>query len=299
METIGGQAVIEGVMLRRKNKYTVAVRNPKNKIVLKKESIKDHRKGLLSIFKIPFFRGMYAMYEMLGIGMKTLTYSTNVVADEEEEKISGFQMFWIILLSFLFAICFFVVIPYFLTVLAGIQEHVKPVMFNIVDAVIKVIFFIAYIVIISQLKDIRRVFQYHGAEHMTVHCYEAKKKITVDNVKKFSPIHPRCGSSFIMLTIVISIIIFSLLPLIIQAIAPGFYATGFLMQKVVLALLRILVIPIIIGFSYELLKLAGKYTDNILMIIISTPGKWLQKLTTSKPDKKQIEVAIAAIKGLL
>jgi len=299
MESIGGQAVLEGVMLRKKNTYTVAVRTPKNKIIVKKHRIKDRRKGLLSIFKLPFFRGMYGMYEMLSIGMKTLTYSANIAADEEEEQISPLHMFWVILISFLFAILFFVALPYFLTILVGVQEHSRPVLFNLIDALIKVVFFIAYVVAIGRMDDIKRVFQYHGAEHKVVHCYENKKKITVANAKKYSSVHPRCGSSFIMLTIVISIILFSLLPILIIYLAPGLFQMHFALQKLILGLLRIAVIPIIIGLSYELLKLAGKYSDNPLLKLISLPGSWLQKLTTANPNKKQIEVAIAAIQKLL
>ncbi|MFT4303667.1 MAG: DUF1385 domain-containing protein [Candidatus Woesearchaeota archaeon] len=295
MESIGGQAVIEGVMLRKKNMYSVAVRNPKGKIITTKHKIKDYRQGFLSFFKLSFFRGMYAMYEMLSIGMKTLIYSSNVATDEKEEKLSSMELFWVIFTSLLFTVGIFIILPYILTVLTGVKEDVNPIIFNLIDAVIKVIFFVAYVLIIGMMNDIKRVFQYHGAEHMVVHCYESKKKVTPKNCKSFSTIHPRCGSSFVMITIVISIVIFSLLPLFFIYVFPGFYDLSFTLQKIYLALLRVLVLPIVMGVSYEILKLAGKYPKNPILYLMSVPGMWLQKLTTKQPDTKQIEVAIAAL----
>lgn len=293
METIGGQAVIEGVMLRRKNSYSIAVRNPERKIIVKKFNIPEKRKGLLALFKLPFFRGMYALYEMFSIGAKALTYSSNVSLEETEEKISKPQLFFIFLVSFLLVIAFFIVLPYLLTTLLGIKESAKPILFNLVDAVIKVIFFVAYVMVIAQMKDIKRVFQYHGAEHKVVHCYEHGKKVTVENARKFSTIHSRCGSSFIMLAIVISIIIFSFLPLLVTI------PSSRVLEKTVLALLRIAALPVIAAAAYELLKIAGKYSHNALMHAISYPGLLLQKLTTAEPSNKQIEVAIAAMNKLL
>jgi len=239
------------------------------------------------------------MYEMVSIGTKTLIHSNNLAIEGEDEKISASELFWIITISVLFTLGFFVFLPYLLTVLAGFNEQARPVLFNIVDAVIKLAFFIAYVAVIARMKDIKRVFQYHGAEHMVVHCYEAKKALNVKNVKKYETIHPRCGSSFVMITIAISIIVFSLLPLAIKLWTPGFFNINFALQKTALAVLRILVLPIIIALSYELLKLAGKYPKNILLQAVSYPGLLLQKMTTSKPDSKQIEVAIAAIKKLI
>ncbi|MCB9359410.1 DUF1385 domain-containing protein [Candidatus Woesearchaeota archaeon] len=299
MESIGGQAVIEGVMLRRKDSYSVAVRNPKGKIITTKHKIKDYRKGLLSVFKYPFFRGMYAMYEMLDIGMKTLIYSSNIATDEKDEKLTPLQLFWVVLTSVAFAIGLFVVVPYILTVLTGVKEHTNPIIFNLIDAAIKVIFFVAYVAIIGMMPDIKRVFQYHGAEHMTVHCHESTKKVTPQNCLSFTTIHPRCGSSFIMITIVISIIVFSLLPLVFIYWYPALFELNIWIQKTILGLLRIVILPIVMGISYEVLKLAGKYPDNPVMQLVSLPGMWLQKLTTSRPDKKQVEVAIAALNKLL
>ena len=299
METIGGQAVIEGVMLRRKNVYSIAVRDPKKRIIVSKHKIRDHRKGLLRIFKYPFFRGIYSMYEMLHIGIRTLIYSSNVSMNEDEEKLSKSEIFWLIFISLLFTVGFFVVLPYFLTLLVGVQESTRPVIFNLIDALIKTVLFVLYVLAIAQMKDIKRVFQYHGAEHKTVHCYEKRLKLTVKNVKKHTTLHPRCGSSFIMLVIVISIIVFSLLPLAFYSWFPALISMHIILQKVFLLSARILVIPIIAGMSYEILKLAGKYDHNPLMRLISWPGLALQKLTTAEPSEKQIEVAIKAIKVLL
>ncbi len=242
---------------------------------------------------------MYAMYEMLSIGMKTLIYSSNIATDEEDEKLTPMQLFWVIFTSVAFALFLFVLLPYILTIFTGVKEHINPVLFNFIDAIIKVIFFVGYVVIIGYMPDIKRVFQYHGAEHMSVHCYESKKKITAKNCLSFTTIHPRCGSSFIMITIVISIIIFSLLPLALLSWWAQLYEMNFILQKTILAVLRILILPIVMGVSYEVLKLAGKYPDNPIMKLVSLPGMWLQKLTTSKPDKKQVEVAIAALNKLI
>jgi uncharacterized protein YqhQ len=299
METIGGQAVIEGVMLRKKSLYSVAIRNPQNKIIVTKHKIKDYRKGVLSIFRLPVFRGIYSMYEMLGLGMKTLIYSSNISIDKEEEKLSRFDIFWLVLTSVSIAIGFFVILPYILTELIGISEAEKPIFFNIVDAVIKIAFFIIYVLAISRMNDIKRLFQYHGAEHKVVHCYEQGMKITVRNAKKYTPLHPRCGSSFLVLVVAVSIVLFSFIPLIIYSLFPGVQESGLFLRKLILLFARIAIVPLIAGLSYELLKLSGRYSSNFFFKIISLPGLAFQKLTTSEPDNKQIEVAIKAIKALI
>jgi uncharacterized protein YqhQ len=299
MESIGGQAIIEGVMLRRKSTYSIAVRKPNKQIHVIKRNIKDNRKGLMSIFKLPFFRGMYAMYEMFSIGMNSLIYSSNIALEDEEEKLSSGNILSIVVFSLLIVIAFFIILPYFLTLLTGIQEKSNPIMFNIVDSIIKFLFFLGYVIAISRMKDIKRIFQYHGAEHKTVHCYEHNLDLTVANVKKFSTKHPRCGSSFIMWVLMVSIVLFSFLPMLVSMIIPSLYSLNVIAQKSILILSRILLIPIIIGISYEILKLAGKFSSNVVFQVINSPGMFLQKLTTGEPDSKQIEVAIAAMKKLI
>lgn len=310
MATVGGQAVIEGVMLRRENFYSLAVRKENGEIVSERHRIKDYRKGWMSFLKFPFFRGLYAMYEMMSIGMKTLFKSADIAFEEDSidnskkksTKSKGLSSFEIVITavsSFLFTIAIFVVLPYLFTNLLGFDEKSMPILFNLIDAIIKLIIFIGYILIISLMPDIKRIFQYHGAEHKVVHCYESGKKLTQKNIKKFSTVHSRCGSSFIMLTIFVSILIFSFVPLIIQIVFPSFFEMNVFLTRSLLAVVRILVLPIIIMISYEVLKLAGKYDKNIFLRVINSPGLLLQKLTTKEPDKKQVEVAIASLNKLL
>jgi uncharacterized protein YqhQ len=299
MESVGGQAVVEGVMLRRKHFYSIAVRNPKGEIILKKIKIKDYRQGLLSIFKLPFFRGIYAMYEMMSIGVRSLIYSGNVAIDDNDEKLSGKELFWMIFFSMLMVIVFFIILPYILTILLGVKEQSKPILFNLVDALIKLTFFIGYVLLIGRMKDVKRIFQYHGAEHKVVHCYESGKKLSIENAKKFSFIHARCGSSFMMLTVFVSIILFTLLPIGFMLFYPNFFVMNVIFQKTIFIILRIIFIPIIIGVSYETIKLASKYPKNLFLRLITYPGHWLQNLTAAEPDKKQLEVAIASMNKLL
>lgn len=301
MDTIGGQAVIEGVMLRRKNFYSLAVRKENGIIHTERHRIKDHRNGKLRFFKLPFLRGLYAMYEMMSIGVKTLIRSTNLAMSdsEKEEKLGFFELFLTISVSILFALGIFVLLPYIFTNLLGFNEQTRPILFNLVDAIIKIIIFIGYVLIISLMPDIKRVFQYHGAEHKVVHCYESGKKLTNANIKKFTTIHCRCGSSFIMLTIIVSILVFSFVPLFFQSFFPNIFEYNAFLSRTILGFFRILFLPIVIMISYELLKLAGKYEKNFFLKIINYPGFLLQKLTTAEPDKKQIEVALASLNTLL
>jgi uncharacterized protein YqhQ len=275
MKTVGGLAVIEGVMMRCENKINTSVRK-NNKIISKKKILKKKNKFL----KLFFIRGVVNMYEMLKIGMETLTWSADQQA-EKNEKISKTEIIFSLLLSVLFAVLIFIVAPFYLTKLISQSQGM---LFNIIDGVIRVIIFIIYILAISLMKDIKRVFQYHGAEHKTVHCYESGKKLTYENVKKFPTLHSRCGSSFLIIVLVISILVFSFI------ISPKwYYKLGF----------RILLIPVIIGISYEVLRLADKFKDNFFFNLLNKPGLWIQKITTKEPDKKQIEVAIYSLKKVI
>ena len=202
-------------------------------------------------------------------------------------------------ISFGFALIIFVALPYGLTLLTGVREETQPIMFNIIDAVVKILIFLIYLLAISQLKDIQRLFQYHGAEHKAVHCYEHKKALLPRHVKPYSPIHPRCGTSFLLWVILMSIVVFALLPAVVLWLWPSFPTLGFWTRRGILFPLRILLIPVIAGLAYEVLKLSGKHQDNWLMHNLAKPGLWFQKITTAEPDKKQIEVAIASLKLLL
>lgn len=293
---IGGQAVIEGVMIKSEDNYAVSVRK-KNKIITKKEKI---RKRTSKLTKKPFIRGIVNLIDMLFIGVKTLIWSAEQQEDENsDEKISKKEIFFVITISFAFAIIFFVALPYFLTILLGYHEETKPILFNLIDGIIRISLFLIYIFAISFMKDVKTLFQNHGAEHKAVNCYEAGKELTMKNVRKFTTIHRRCGTSFVMIVLVISILIFSVLPAIVQYLVPSFLDLNIVIRKVVLFILRLSMIPIIAGVSYEILKLSDKKPNNFILKILSEPGRWLQKVTTREPTTKQLEVAITAVKEIL
>jgi len=280
---MGGQAVIEGVMMKSKNHFSIAVRDPKGKIHVKTDKfasvMKKHK-----ILGLPFIRGMVSLIEMLILGMKSITYSANIAADEEEDM-SGFSIFISILLAFALAIFLFKYIPLLITQYLNTKLVTdSSLLFSFIDGVIKVAIFIAYILVISLWGEMRTVFKYHGAEHMAVHCYEAQKPLIVKNVEKFSPLHKRCGTCFIIIVLTLSILVYAFIP----------NSIGFWLKLG----LRILLLPVIAGISYELLKAGAKY-DNIILNMLTAPGIWFQKLTTRVPDSKQIEVAIKALKAVV
>lgn len=291
---IGGQAVIEGVMIRGPKNYVVAVRKNK-KIIMKKGIIPKKKYNFL---KLPAIRGFVNLAEMLVIGMKSLMWSAEQAAPKEE-KIGKNELLFTILISVGFVILFFIALPYFLTNLIGFTEEKRPVLFNIVDGIIRILIFLIYIVIISFIKDVKVLFQYHGAEHKAIHCYEHNKKLNINNVKKFTTLHPRCGTSFLLIVFIISILVFSLLPSIILVYYPAFSSLSIWLRKGILFPIRILLIPLIAGISYEILKISDKKQNNVLFRMISIPGLALQKITTKEPSNRQIEVAIYSIRKLL
>ena len=292
---IGGQAVIEGVMMKSERYLSIAVRNPKGKIVTKKEKSKKKNK----FQKLPLIRGIISLFEMLIIGLKALTWSANESVGEEEEKLGKAELAITLTLSLGFVIVFFVGLPYFLTIITGVKEELNPVIFNLIDGIIKIGLFTGYLLLISLMSDVKTLFKYHGAEHKTVHCYEARKPLTVKNVKPFSTLHPRCGTSFVIMVFFISVIVFSFIPLLVIAFNPNFLIYNIWIQKGILFPLRILVIPIIAGFGYEILRLSAKYQNNPIINIFIQPGLWFQRITTKEPTKKQIEVAITALNIVL
>jgi len=277
-QTIGGQAVIEGVMIKSKERIATAVRK-NDKIVVKKQNWKSltTKNKLLNL---PIIRGVIILFEMMYVGMKALTWSAQQQEDKKE-KISNSEIFLTISISIIATILLFVVAPYYISKL-----FVKEVgtLFNLIDGLLRLLIFFGYIIIISFFKDVKRIFQYHGAEHMAVYCYEAGLKLTPKNCQRFQTMHPRCGTSLIVLVIAISIILFSLIK------SQLWYVN---------ILLRIVLIPLIAGIGYELTKLTAKYSNNKFLRFLIYPGILTQKITTQKPDVKQIEVAIAAVKAVL
>lgn len=278
---VGGQAVIEGVMMRGKTHVAVAVRQPDGEIsvdVRPVNSISDR----YPILKKPFLRGVVSLVESLVMGMKALAYSAQVSGDEDE-KLDSKEMALTIAVSAGLAILLFIVIPtWSMRFLTGItQDHMA---LNLAEGVLRMAIFLAYIAAISSMNDIQRVFQYHGAEHKTIYTYEAGLPLKVENVRPFSTLHPRCGTNFLMIVMLISMFIFTFLgwPSLLERIAS-----------------RIILMPVIAGVSYELIRYAGAHTDNPLVRIAITPGLLLQKLTTRQPDDSQIEVAIASLKTVV
>lgn len=279
----GGQAVIEGVMMRGKEWTAIAARRPDGEIVVKTEKPNTITKRF-PFLKWPFVRGIVNLIESLVVGMQAITWSANqALEDEEEEQLSFWEMLVSIVVAFGMAILLFVALP--AGVVSLIQDHVSNfVVLNLIEGVVKASAFIGYILVISLMKDIKRIFEYHGAEHVTIHTLEAGEELTVENARKYSPLHPRCGTNFLFIVILISIFFFS------------FFGRPPFLQRI---LIHIALLPIIAGTAYEILKKAGAEKVNPIIYVIARPGIWLQKLTTRVPADDQIEVAIASLKAVL
>ncbi|MAX03846.1 MAG: hypothetical protein CL883_00765 [Dehalococcoidia bacterium] len=272
----GGQAVIEGVMIRGMHIVSVAVRNPKGTISTHTVPINSWFNSFIR--KIPFVRGILVMAETLAIGMRALTYSANVAAGEDEEFGKG-SIAVMMILSLAFAIGFFFLLPVFAS--KGFESLVDSnLLANIVEGLIRLILFLLYVIVIGRTEDIRRVFMYHGAEHMAVHAYENGEKLTTESVSKYPTAHPRCGTAFLLVVMLVAIIVFAFIPR-----DPLWW----------LITSRIILIPAIAAASYEAIRLSGIYSTNPLLKLISVPGLVLQRLTTREPDPDQIEVAIVAM----
>jgi len=271
MKPLGGQAIIEGVMIKSPGAVAMAARTPDGRIVSRRvrhvSLVQKYR-----ILNLPFLRGVIQLFEMMVIGIKALTWSSNQQGDEEE---LGFKE-WVIAfgMAVLLTIGLFILLPYYAS---RVFFDPQTVTFGIVDGVLRLLVFFLYLAVIGLMADVRRMFQYHGAEHMSVHCYEHKLALNVKNVKKFPPEHPRCGTSLLLYVVAVSIVLFSLIR------TPHWYIN---------VPARIILVPVVAGISYELLKFSAKYS---WLRWLSYPGLWAQKLTTRQPDKKQIEVAITAV----
>jgi uncharacterized protein YqhQ len=274
MQDIGGQAVIEGVMMKSHSHMSIAVRLQSNKIKIFTKKLRTFRK----FWRLPFVRGIFQLIYILILGIKALLWSSDQQLGKDE-KITGKEVAFTMFVSFGFAILFFIVAPFFITKI--FVE--KGFWFNLIDGILRLVIFLVYIALIGMMKDIKTLFQYHGAEHKCIHCLESKKQLTIANIKQFSTLHPRCGTAFILIVLVISIIIFSLV-------------TGSWQLRLVS---RIVLIPVVAGISYELLKLSARFKHNFVMKAIVYPGLMMQKLTTKEPDEKQIEVALVSLKEVL
>lgn len=292
---IGGQAVIEGVMMKNMDRYAVSVRKPNGKIETKVEECVSFAEKH-PLFQLPVFRGMANFLESMVIGMKTLNYSASFYEDEEEqtesrteqllEKILGEKaekiiMGIVLVFSLAISIGLFMILPYIASeALGNLIRNEYVILF--MEGIIRIAIFLGYIVLISRMEDIKRVFMYHGAEHKTINCLEAGVPLTPENVDNFSRLHKRCGTSFIFIVMIISMVFFF------------FIRVDTIWLRIVL---RLLFLPLVAGVSYEFIRLAGS-SDHPLVQIFSKPGLALQRLTTKEPDHSMIEVAIASVEGV-
>lgn len=291
---IGGQAVLEGIMMKNKDKYAVAVRKPDGEIEVDIDEYTGVCKGSF-IKNVPFFRGVFNFIDSLVLGIKCLNYSSTFYEDEAEQE-TKFDKFmgklfkgkaekvmtgFITVFSVALAVAIFVLLPFYLTGL--FTKNVRnDTLSALIEGLIRIIIFILYVASISINKDIKRVYRYHGAEHKCINCIEHGKPLTVNNVMKSSRLHKRCGTSFLLLVVLISVILFF------------FIRVDSRLLKLVI---RILLIPVIAGIAYEIIRIAGRY-NNVFVRIISAPGVALQKITTKEPDESMVEVAIAAVEAV-
>ncbi len=301
--SIGGQAVIEGVMMRGPKESAIAVRKPDGEIIVEKKSINSFV-AKYKINKIPFARGAFSFVESLIEGTKALMFSAEFVDIEEddtkkkkeemtEEEIEKLEkkekksltiaIYFSVVLALVFSIGVFMLLP--AAIIEGVRHFVElnQVVVSLFEGILRILIFLGYVIAVSKMEDIKRVFQYHGAEHKTIFCYEAGEELTVENVRKQKRLHPRCGTSFLIFVMIVSIILFSFIS-----------AENAVMR----VLIRLLLLPVVAGISYELIKFAGRHSGPVVDFI-SAPGMWLQKITTNEPDDSQIEVAIESMKAVL
>ncbi|HAJ95331.1 MAG TPA: DUF1385 domain-containing protein [Actinobacteria bacterium] len=278
---VGGQAVIEGVMMRGKNFWSLAVRRPDKTI-----SIKLFKNSSLTVnnkfLGLPFIRGVVSLIESMALGFRALSYSVNE-STEEDIQFSKKEMTIAIIIAVVFAVGVFFVLPTLIGKSFS-SYFSNTIVYNLMEGLVRILLFLGYILIVSQLKDIKRVFQYHGAEHKTIQAYENDEEMKVENVRKYTTLHVRCGTSFLLIVMVVAIFVFALLG-----------RPPFLLR----ILYRVLLIPVISGISYELIKLAGKYSKHKIVNIIFYPGLLLQKITTREPDDAQIEIAISSFNRVI
>lgn len=294
-QPVGGQAVIEGVMMQSKNKRAIAVRKNDGEIIIRKRNIKSWISDK-NIDKIPFLRGAFILIETMIEGINSMNFSSEFFLDDDEEE-SAFDKFInklfkdkandvIIIISLIiglfFAMLLFVVTP---TMIGGLFSRFinSDLILNLIEGFTRICILFIYILLISMNKDIKRVFEYHGAEHKAIYCYENDLDLTVENARKFKTQHPRCGTNFLFIVMFTSIILFS------------FFGWP---NPIIRIIMRIVCVPIVAGISYEIIKLLGKY-NNILTRIVAYPGMMLQKLTTKEPDDKQLEVALKALDAVI
>jgi uncharacterized protein YqhQ len=277
----GGQAVMGGVMIRGRNSTAMAVRKPDGTINISNRPLATLYKGKWR--DIPLIRGIIALIESVVLGTSALMYSAQIITEDEDEKITPGMMWGSVILGVVLAVALFFVLP--LLIVRFFDMFIpSSLVSNLIEGVVRILFFIIYLALIGRMQDIREIFAYHGAEHMSVNAYEAGAPLEVDSVKNYSTAHIRCGTSFLLVVLVISIVVFALLG------RPSIWIS---------IMWRIILIPVIAAISYELIKFEANYSRNRLVHWLLTPGLWLQAMTTRKPTDGQLEVAITAMRKAL
>jgi uncharacterized protein YqhQ len=305
MTSIGGQALIEGLMMMGPNNVAIAVRKPDGEIIVEKRSLP--KKSKLS--KLPLVRGVVGLFKQMVVGIKALMFSAEFVDLEEEEeegkepskvdqffekvlgkvfgnKLQDALIYISVFISLIFSVALFILLPNFIAGFLPFDRNTNSgvILYNLVEGIVKIILFFSYIVLISNLNDIKRVWQYHGAEHKTIHCYEHGEELTVENIQKYTTRHPRCGTSFLFTVMIVSILVFSF---------AGWYNEAWKNM-----IIRLLLLPVVAGISYEIIKFAGKSQSKVVQLL-NVPGLMFQNYTTKEPEDSMVEVAIEAMKNVL
>ncbi|MEX2279350.1 MAG: DUF1385 domain-containing protein [Acidimicrobiia bacterium] len=279
-QSVGGQAVLEGVMMRAPKAWAVAVRRPDGEIEAQRHEL-PKLSSRSKWAKVPFVRGMLVLGESLTLGFRALSWSAQKSVGEDEKELSRIEIVGSLTFAMVLFVGLFIVLP---AAAANVVVGESDTTFVILEAVIRLALFIAYIWVLGRSKEIRRVFQYHGAEHMSIHAYENGQPLSIDSVKRYRPEHPRCGTSFLLIVILLAIVVFTLV---------GRPSWPWLVGS------RIVGIPLIAGMSYELLRWSGTHSSERMAAILATPGMWLQRLTTGVPEEPMIEVAVASLLSAL
>lgn len=290
--------MIEGVMMRAPKSMAIAVRRPSGEILVKEDRWRSLSERW-SFLKWPFVRGGLAVVEALINGMQALTFSANQALEEEEESLGQWALFFTIVLAIGAGIFLFVVLPHVISGLFGrlfgVRLGVENFLFHVIDGVVKVMIFLGYVWFVSLFKEIRRIFEYHGAEHKSVYTYEAGEALTVENAKRFSTLHPRCGTAFILVVLLISIFFFA----IVFPLLPTLDGVPGIVNQLVAILMKVVLLFPIAGLAYEMIRFSSRNMERSLVRLAILPGMWMQKLTTREPSDEQIEVALAALNSAL
>ncbi|MDP2183506.1 MAG: DUF1385 domain-containing protein [Actinomycetota bacterium] len=293
---IGGQAVLEGVMMRGKYNWAIAVRKPDGDLHIEEHDLKTAVSRRPYLGK-PVIRGIIGLYETIVLAMQAFGISAGFAGETEEEQLSSKEIALTMVLGVGLAVLLFVVAPAVLTNFVVGQATDKPITWNIVDGLMRVVFFFAYIWLVSRMRDIQRVFAYHGAEHKTIHAYEHGLDLEPELIQRYETMHVRCGTSFLLMVMVIAIAVFSLVP--VKTMAAGWGLDNRLSVLGLAIAVRIVLMPLIAGLAYEVIKWAGSRADQPVVKVILWPGLMLQKMTTREPTDDMVEVAIAAVKPVI